>query len=270
MNNIHFPLFPPLLTLCPSSTQTISLIFPSTVSSVCSLIDRTEIKINICTIPTPHPLVSIRSSFWHSALTKPPSCHPFLEQVRSGWVSSAELLKWGMRHEEGENCSSRRASALNSSLVILITALFCVFTFFFFIFYGGLTGNCAAVIQDQGKRERERRYSIAVTNCKLAIDFPSMWLRHKAHVQTHNSLWRPNTLVLFYILKSTSVWIIFNCKSRISCEHCKSSHLSRSDGAIFQSFSIKLKAKLLHDTTTWTYLQNFRQILEEMELHHRL
>lgn len=136
MNNIHFPLFPPLLTLCPSSTHAISLVFPSTVSSVCSLIDRTEIKINICTIPTPHPLVSIRSSFWHSALTKPPStpsCHPLLEQVRSGWLSSAELLKWGMRHGEGENCSSRRASALNSSLVILITALFCVFTFFFFL-----------------------------------------------------------------------------------------------------------------------------------------
>ncbi len=166
INNIHVP----LLMLCPSSTHSfISFIFPSTVdvSSVCSLIDRTEIKINICTIPTLHPLVSIRSSLLRSVLTIPHPTSP-LEQVRSGWLSSVEPLKWGMRHGKGKNHSSRRTSALSSSLVILITALFCVLAVSFLC--GIKRKLCSSNSGSRWKREKVK-YSIAATNCKLAIDF---------------------------------------------------------------------------------------------------
>ncbi len=97
INNIHVP----LLMLCPSSTySSISFIFPSTVdvSSVCSLIDRTEIKINICTIPTLHPLVSIRSSLLRSVLTIPhptipPGTSPF-RMTEQRWASEMRDEAW--------------------------------------------------------------------------------------------------------------------------------------------------------------------------------
>lgn len=146
--------------LCPSSTHSsISLIFPSTVdiSSVCSLIDRTEIKINICTIPTLPPGLNQVLSF---ALGLDNSPHPIppspLEQVRSGWLSSVEPLKWGMRHEKGKNHSSRRASALSSSLVILITALFCVFAVSFLCGINRklFSSNSGSRWEREGGRER--------------------------------------------------------------------------------------------------------------------
>lgn len=48
-----------------------------------------------------------------------------------------------------------------------------VFVFALSLFYRGLTGNCAAVIQDQGERVTQRKkekvkYSIAITKLQIS------------------------------------------------------------------------------------------------------
>lgn len=199
INNIHFP----LLMLCPSSTHSsISLIFPSTVdiSSVCSLIDRTEIKINICTIPTLHPLVSIRSSLLCSALTIPhtPSHHPpWNKSVQDNW---AALSLWN----EGWDMERERLQLWAAHWWYLSLHSF---VFSLSLFYVGLTGNCAAVIQDQGEREREGEREGKVLNCcnklqishRLSINVIKTQSTNTTHCEGQN------TLVPFYIPKMTSV-----------------------------------------------------------------
>lgn len=176
VNNIHFPLFPPLLTLCTSSTHSISLIFSSTVSSVCSLIDRMKIKINICTIPTLHPLVSIRSSPLTLGLDKA-SIHPILPSIPGTSPFRMTEQRWAskMRDETRRGRESFLPQGFGSEQLIGDTYHYAVLCFHIFFFLWRINRKVQQYFRIKVRERENVKYSIAATNCKLAIDFPSMW-----------------------------------------------------------------------------------------------
>ncbi len=186
------------------------------ISSVCSLIDRTEIKINICTIPTLHPLVSIRSSLLCSALTIPhtPSHHPpWNKSVQDNW---AALSLWN----EGWDMERERLQLWAAHWWYL--SLHC-FVFSRSLFYVGLTGNCAAVIQDQGEREREGEREGKVLNCCNKLQISHRLSINVIKTQSTNTQLtvKAKTHLCRFTFQNDLCLDCFDSKSRISCERCK-------------------------------------------------
>ncbi len=231
------------------------------ISSVCSLIDRTEIKINICTIPTLHPLVSIRSSLLCSALTIPhtPSHHPpWNKSVQDNW---AALSLWN----EGWDMERERLQLWAAHWWYL--SLHC-FVFSRSLFYVGLTGNCAAVIQDQGEREREGEREGKVLNCcnKLQISHRlSINVIKTQSTNTQLTVKAKTHLCRFTFQK----WPLFRLFSTANQEFL----VSGANGAIFQQqvVFIHIESILLHNTKsehTWCPKNNYvEQNFRSMRFH---
>lgn len=228
-------------SVLPPLAYSISLIFPSTVSSVCSLIDRTEIKINIGIIPTSHPLVSIRSSLSTLGLDKVP-IHPLLPSLPGTSLFRMTEQRWAskMRDETRRGKESVLPQGHSSEQLIGDTYRCPALCVHILLLWGINKKLCSSNLGSRWEREKVK-YSIVVTNCKLAIDFPSMWLRHKAHVQTHNSLWRPNACTVLHSKKHLCLdhFHLFTCKSRISREHHKCC-LLRHNKSTYLTFKIQL------------------------------